>query len=140
MTKEELRKEATFTVEWESTPMIDRPLFVHGYITGAEPREKRIDELEIENKRISTECHKLVETLEKKQKEIVELKEKVGKYQIGMFNEIEKRDKRLTKAEEVIKDQKELLDRVLSGAETLSDFAQNTLHKAEQFLNSEVEK
>ena len=47
----------------------------------------------------------------------------------------------LTKAKEIIKDQKELLDRVLSGAETLSDFAQNTLLKAEQFLkDSEVEK
>ena len=49
MTKEELRKEATMTVEWECTPMIDRPLFVHAYITGAEPREKRIVELEKEN-------------------------------------------------------------------------------------------
>lgn len=46
MTKEELRKEATTTVEWECTPMIDRPLFVHAYITCAEPREKRITELE----------------------------------------------------------------------------------------------
>ena len=36
MTREELRKEATMTVEWECTPMIDRPLFVHAYITGAE--------------------------------------------------------------------------------------------------------
>ena len=44
----------------------------------------------------------------------------------------------LTKAIEIIKDQKELLDTVLYGAETLSDFAQNTLRKAEQFL-SEVE-
>ena len=49
MTKDELRKEATFTIEWESTPMIDRPLFVHAYITGALPREKRIEELEKEN-------------------------------------------------------------------------------------------
>lgn len=49
MTREELRKEATMTVEWECTPMIDRPLFVHAYITGAEPREKRIAELEKEN-------------------------------------------------------------------------------------------
>ena len=45
----------------------------------------------------------------------------------------------LTKAIEIIKDQKELLDRVLCGAETLSNFAQNTLYKAEQFI-SEVEK
>ena len=49
MTREELRKEATMTVEWECTPMIDRPLFVHAYITGAEPREKRMAELEKEN-------------------------------------------------------------------------------------------
>lgn len=48
MTREELEKEATSTIEWESTPMIDRPLFVHAYITGAEPREKRIEELEDE--------------------------------------------------------------------------------------------
>ncbi len=46
MTKEELEKEATSTIEWEITPMIDRPLFVHAYITGALPREKRISELE----------------------------------------------------------------------------------------------
>lgn len=49
MTREELEKEATSTIEWESTPMIDRPLFVHAYITGAEPREKRIKELEKKN-------------------------------------------------------------------------------------------
>lgn len=44
MTEEELRKEATSTIEWENVPMIDRPLFVHGYITGAKPREKQIQE------------------------------------------------------------------------------------------------
>ena len=46
MTEEELREEATSTVEWESVPMIDRPLFVFAYVKGAEPREKRIAELE----------------------------------------------------------------------------------------------
>ena len=45
MTKEELRKEATTTVEWECTPMIARPTFINGYITSAEPREKRIEKL-----------------------------------------------------------------------------------------------
>ena len=45
----------------------------------------------------------------------------------------------IIKRQEIIRDQKELLDSVLSGAETLSNFAQNTLRKAEQFLN-EVEK
>ena len=47
MTKEELRKEATSTVAWESTQMIDRPLFVHAYIMGAEPRENALKNLEI---------------------------------------------------------------------------------------------
>jgi hypothetical protein len=47
----------------------------------------------------------------------------------------------LSQAIEIVKDQQELLDRVLSGAETLSDFAQNTLRKAEQFLkNIEAER
>lgn len=92
MTKEELRKEATMTVEWECTPIIDRPLFVHAYITGAEPREKRITELEaqIEQNRIDlaiaehdrehddyefTEVYAKVEQLEK---ENAELKEKLN--------------------------------------------------------------
>lgn len=41
--------------------------YERGYCDCAEPREKRIAELEITNKRISDECHKLVDTLEKKQ-------------------------------------------------------------------------
>ena len=54
MTEEELRKEATSTVEWECTPVIDRPLFVHAYITGAEPREKQIDTLEQQNEKMKS--------------------------------------------------------------------------------------
>lgn len=76
MNKDELRKEATTTVEWECTLMIDRPTFINGYITSAEPREKRIADLEKENaelkaanKKISDECHKLVDSFEKKQNE-----------------------------------------------------------------------
>ena len=49
MTKEELRKEATSTVAWECTQIINRPLFVQAYTMGAEPREKRIEELKKEN-------------------------------------------------------------------------------------------
>ena len=37
-------------------------------------KDKRIEELEATNKKISDECHKLVGTLEKKQKENAELK------------------------------------------------------------------
>ena len=53
MTKEEVIKEATTTVQWECTPMIDRPIFINGYIAGSEPREKRIKELEDENQRLT---------------------------------------------------------------------------------------
>lgn len=49
MNEEELRKEATATVEWECTPMIDRPTFINGYIVGAKPREKQIAKLKEEN-------------------------------------------------------------------------------------------
>lgn len=40
MTEEDLRKQATSTVEWENTPVLDRPLFVHAYITGAKTKRK----------------------------------------------------------------------------------------------------
>lgn len=58
MTKEELRKEATTTVEWQCTPMIDRPIFINGYITGVESREKRITELEKENAELKATIEK----------------------------------------------------------------------------------
>lgn len=58
MIEEELRKEATTTVEWECTPMIDRPTFVNGYVTGSKPREQRIAELEakIEKMKLCANC------------------------------------------------------------------------------------
>lgn len=40
---ERLRKESTYTVQWECTQMINRPSFVNGYITGALPREERLE-------------------------------------------------------------------------------------------------
>lgn len=57
MTKDELRKEATTTVEWEYTPMIDRPTFINGYIVGAEPREEQIAKLKEENTELRDEVH-----------------------------------------------------------------------------------
>ena len=77
MTKEELEKEAE-----EKYSEVDREfiacqdegeVFNIGYILGAEPREKRIADLESTNKKISDECHKLVGSLEKKQNENAEL-------------------------------------------------------------------
>ena len=60
MTREELRKEATMTVEWECTP-----------ITGSEPREKRIAELEKEK------CE-LLGIIQGKDKVIQELKKELN--------------------------------------------------------------
>lgn len=59
MTEEELREEATSTVEWESVPMIDRPLFVFAYVKGALMREKRVEELEKENKELKDKLERL---------------------------------------------------------------------------------
>ena len=42
--EDELIREATETVEWESTPMIDRPIFVHGYVVGAHRNDDKLSE------------------------------------------------------------------------------------------------
>ena len=64
MTEEELIKEATSTVEWESITMIDRPLFVRAYLVGAELREKRIAELDCQMKR-NKYCYSCVNATER---------------------------------------------------------------------------
>lgn len=156
MTKEELRKEATFTVEWESTTMIDRPLFVHGYITGAEPREKRIAELEKENAELKTEVGSSIDC-EKAQKngelclgysgdedEPCErckncIKCEGGYYQLG---ETEK-DEQLTKAKEILEDIikfQPYIDRDAMFLTRGNDWKE-VIFKAEQFIkDSKVEK
>ena len=147
MTREELRKEATMTVEWECTPMIDRPLFVYAYIAGAEPREKRITELEaqIEQNKIDlaisehdrehddyefTEVYTKVEQLEK---ENAELKEKLNfstQYYQG-----EKAKEQLTKA-------KELIGELISSLSVVGECGEEEcelLNRAEQFLKENIE-
>lgn len=49
MIDEELRKESTYTIQWKCTSVLDRPIFINGYIAGAKSREKRIIDLEKEN-------------------------------------------------------------------------------------------
>lgn len=65
MGEEELRKEATTTVEWECTPMIDRPTFVNGYVTGSKPREQRIADLETQLDQLQRINNEQKETLKK---------------------------------------------------------------------------
>lgn len=59
MTEEELRKESTYTVQWKCTPMLDKPTFINGYITGAMPREERIANLEKVNALLLAQIDKL---------------------------------------------------------------------------------
>ena len=70
-------KEATTTVQWECTPMIDRPTFINGYVTGSEPREKQIKELEKKN----TELRLKLDALEGQTpwKDIKDKSELIGK-------------------------------------------------------------
>ena len=77
MTKEELKQEAQ---EWlcNNLHSASEEDFIKAMVDIAEPREKRITELENTNKRISVECHKLVDSLEKMQNKNVELIGKVG--------------------------------------------------------------
>ena len=65
MTDEELRKESTCTVQWECTPVLDRPTFVNGYITGSKPREEHIASLEKENAELKEALIKAKEVIKK---------------------------------------------------------------------------
>lgn len=72
MIKDELEKEVK-DLWWNdnncSGALPTEKIYDCGYLARAEPREERIVELESTNKKISDECHKLVDSLEKKQNE-----------------------------------------------------------------------
>ena len=97
MTEEELREEATSTVEWESVPMIDRPLFVFAYVKGALTREKRIEELEKEindNDDLATVAYMQGADSQKKktQKQLIKAKEILREYiRINLLPPIERK-------------------------------------------------
>ena len=74
MTREELEKEAkVFATYYENLFSDEFETFYKAFLKVAEPREKRIAELENANTKISAECHKLVDSLEQKQNRIEEL-------------------------------------------------------------------
>lgn len=92
MNEEELRKEATSTIEWESTPMIDRPLFIHAYITSAKPREKCIEE-----QKVTIEKLKKENELFKKANEIIAQQRDDRDADISILeNQIEELEEQLT--------------------------------------------
>ena len=57
MTKEKLEKEAITKYKTGSYPQLhpDHYAFIHGYLAGAEPREKQIEELKRENAELKTD-------------------------------------------------------------------------------------
>ena len=71
-------------------------------------------------------------------KENAELKEKLGIYQKGMFDEIEKRDINLTKAKEILKSLYFIIESRIDYKNNIE--IADEMWRAEQFLNSEVEK
>jgi predicted RNase H-like nuclease (RuvC/YqgF family) len=80
MTKDELKQEAEKYVLNNTGYSVNEfhgKKAIQSYLAGAEPREKRIAELEATNKKISSECRNLVNSLEKKQNEIVVLKAQI---------------------------------------------------------------
>lgn len=117
MIKEELRKEIEKEAKRRTKGFRNQENCIQSYIMGAsdfaEPREKEIAEL---NSKLGEQMFDCAHCEDR-------------------FN-ANHRQYLLSQAIDVIKDQQELLDSVLSGAEFLSDFAQNTLNKAEQFLKN----
>ena len=92
MTREELRKEATMTVEWECTPMIDRPTFVNGYVTGSKSREQRIADLETQLDQLQRINNEQKETLKKVRVALIQERAanimNYGKGGVEMFNSL----------------------------------------------------
>ena len=92
----------------------------------------KLETLEKENERLTVDYETLKlhdeEEIGMLKSENAELKEKLGNYQKGMFDEIEKRDIKLTKAKEIIKD-----FILVAKVEHLKD-RYETVDEAEQFL------
>lgn len=112
--------------------------YERGYCDCAEPREKRIADLEVTNKKISDECHKLVDSLEKKQKEIAELNKKLSDAETDYDKMFWQKNEIISNAKEIIKKLKALY---LSPIVTKDDVKRQDeiLEEAEKFIN-EVKK
>ena len=93
MTEEELRKQATSTVEWENTPLLDRPQFVHAYTVGVKSAEIRIEKLEKENAKLKEQ---LGDKVMQKQKDKADLV-----WKLKTANE--QKAVQLTKAKEILR-------------------------------------
>ncbi len=128
-TKEELEKEAKTYAEEHKMDMIDYhdSLFMEdAYIASAEPRERRIEELEKENAALK-------EQLGNKQ---MQSRKETSDFVWKLKTANEQKTEHLTKAKNIIIRLLEALI-VIDGEETRE---LKEVKEAEQFLNSEVEK
>ena len=112
MTREEITKEAQEQVNY-CTPLHPED-FIHGYIAAAEPREKRIEELEKDKAYAEEQLDKQIEATLKLQEEYNDLKEtnailsesaainqKDMEYKVSV---IEQRNKRIAELEQGLQD------------------------------------
>lgn len=150
MTKEELKQEAEEWVQnnnysYSNCPNIEKKL-KQAYLAGAEPREKRIAELEKENAELKNKVTFLEDNLRvaRKDRENLQLdvakglKEFVKDYPATSFRYLanEKYVEQFTKA-------KELIDELSSSLSVVGECGEEEcelLNRVEQFLHSEVEK
>ena len=127
MTKEELEKEAEVYADDKKHFDGQAQLYiVDGYLASAEPREKRIAELEKENAELKESGSVICDRLSERIDEIVELKNE----NIGLKNQ-------LTKAKEIIKNL--LILKNDHYGNTKMKWRVKVTEQAEQFLK-EVEK
>ena len=129
MTKEELEKEAK---EWlcNNLHSASEEDFIKAMVDIAEPREKRIAELEKENLVLHEMNVKRLDL----QKENAELKESLKKWKDAIYADVENYDKQFTKAIEIIK---ELVEWANWQGNSRCPSFKSIQDKAEQFLNSE---
>ena len=154
MTKEELEEEAKeYAIksygndDWTQTHIEDieidyiRKCIAQSYLTGAEPREKRIADLEAKLEQTEKDLAEYqfnYPTIKELEKENAELKEKYDtclRENTGLKIHSAYVEKKLTKAKELLKQWVELYKPKLEGY-PITPIQEQT----EQFLNSEVEK
>ena len=111
--------------------MIDRPLFVHAYITSAKPREKRIEQLEKENAELKEKLEDTEKARDYWKNSSFDWRHKCTSRK--PFKAAVKAQKQLSKAKELIED---MYDQIPSSH---SDYYKDVMERAEQFLK-ELEK
>ena len=140
MTKEELEKEARINLKRRFGEFF--PQLTISYVMGAEPRERRIEELEKACEETQELLDKQIEATYKLDKENAELK-KDKKELCHSISEGGKAcvylNEQLTKAKDHIKKLLDCLKQDTNDPQT-NYYVCQYMDKAEQFLNSEVEK